>query len=94
MKYFAHILLLYFSLGPYLPKGDFNQLLKFNDLQAHSVLHQSEAIAAGQTISFSDFLYLHFVDGDEHQHENEDDHERLPFHNRLYLQTYSSVNWM
>ena len=81
MKIFVHILLLYFSLGACLPKGDFSQLLKFNDLQEHYVLHQNEAVAAGTGISFSKFLYLHFIDGGEHQHENENNHNNLPFQN-------------
>ena len=81
MKVSASILLFYFILGACIPKGDFSQLLKFNNLLEHYKLHQEEVRIIGKTVSFSSFLYLHFIDGDEHQHDDEDDHKTLPFQN-------------
>lgn len=81
MKITAHILLIYFSIGACIPNCDFSQLLKLGNLMEHYDEHQEEALAIGETISFSEFLYIHFIDGDEHQHENEDHHENLPLQN-------------
>lgn len=80
MKCLTYILIFYFSLGACIPNCDFSQLWKLNDLMEHFELHQEEAQAAGETINFSEFLYSHFIDGDDdHDHEEEDNHENLPF---------------
>jgi len=81
MKISAFILLFYFIIGACIPQGDFSQLLKLNNLMKHYELHQEEARAIGKTVSFSSFLYIHFIDSDEHQHDGEEDHESLPFQN-------------
>jgi len=83
VKGIAYILLVYFSLGALMPKTDFSQFARFGDLLEHYQLHQEEASLVGESISFSAFLYLHFVDGDEHQHEQESEHNNLPFQNNL-----------
>ncbi len=81
MRIITYLLLSYFTLGALIPQGDFSQLLKLNDLMEHYDLHQKEAILLGEDISFSAFLYLHFIDGEEHEHEDENDHDNLPFQN-------------
>lgn len=81
MKTTIHILLLYFCIGAILPKGDFSQLVKINDLMEHYDLHQKEAWAVGKTVSLFDFFYLHFVEGGDDHHDNENQHESLPFQN-------------
>ncbi|MFK7933731.1 MAG: hypothetical protein AB8G22_09485 [Saprospiraceae bacterium] len=73
-----YILLILFCTGAGIPKGDFSQLTKINDLMEHYQLHQEEATALGEAITFVDFLYLHFITGEEHQHDTEDDHNNLP----------------
>lgn len=78
MKVVAYIMLFYFTLGALLPKSDFSQLLKVNDLLEHYALHQQEAEAVGEVCVFTEFLYLHFVSNDDHQHDQQDEHEQLP----------------
>lgn len=80
MKVFAYILLFQFSLGALLPKSDFSQLLKLNNLVQHYQLHQSNASIDGVTISFSEFLYIHFIDSDEHDQENGNHEHQLPLY--------------
>lgn len=98
MKGIAYILLLYFSLGALMPKTDFGQLMKFSDLLEHYQLHQEEAALIGESISFSTFLYLHFINGDEHQHEQENEHDKLPFQNSLssfsFYLAYNDTNFL
>lgn len=59
----------------------------------HYELHQLEAQALCETITFSEFLYLHFIEGDEHEHPNSQEHEQLPFQNiattNFYVQAFS-----
>ena len=80
MKIVAHILLIYFSIGACIPNSDFSQLLKVNDMMAHFDLHQKEAQAIGKTVSFTNFLYIHFLN-ENHQHDENESHENLPFQN-------------
>ena len=100
MKIVAHILLIYFSIGACIPNSDFSQLLKVNDMMAHFDLHQKEAQANGETISFSDFLYIHFLnENNNHQHDENDSHENLPFQNittsiNFYLATNHSGHFL
>lgn len=74
MKILNYILLLYFSFGACIPKSDFSQVAQFNDVLEHYELHQKE-----ERVSFSEFLYIHFIEGDEHQHSDPSEHEKLPF---------------
>ena len=78
MLLLTRILLVYFSLGAFFPKGDFSQLLHLDDLIEHYTEHKEEALIIGETISFNKYLYLHFVGGENHSHD-ENDHEDLPF---------------
>ncbi|NNE30374.1 MAG: hypothetical protein HKN16_12105 [Saprospiraceae bacterium] len=70
----------YFSFGACMPRTDFSQLLKLDELSEHYQLHVEEANQVGEEMTLSSFLYLHFIVGDEHQHEGED-HEDLPLQN-------------
>lgn len=78
MKIIHYILLFHFSIGALLPKCDFDQFAKLDDLMRHYALHQQDAKQKNQTISFWDFLYLHFFSGEPHEHDDSDDHEHLP----------------
>ncbi len=73
------IMVIYFSIGALIPNCDFSQLLKVKELVSHYNLHQQEAIMNNEMMSFTDFLVIHFVDIDDHQHEDHNEHEKLPF---------------
>lgn len=81
MKLTAYIMIFYFTLGACIPKCDFSQLLKINDLMEHYELHQKEAIALGKTVNFSEFLLLHFFNAEQHEHDSENSHDNLPLQN-------------
>ncbi len=70
----------YFLIGSMIPRTDFSQLMHLNDLVEHYHLHVEEALAEGESISFSAFLYLHFVNPEDHKHDHEDEHDGLPMH--------------
>lgn len=80
MKVLNYILLTYFSIGAIIPRSDFSQMGQLDNLLKHYELHQSEAQNVGSSISFMQFLYIHFVSGDEHQHPNENEHHNLPLY--------------
>jgi len=81
MKLIVHyILLIYFSIGACIPNCDFSQIGQLNDLLEHYELHQTEALELGIELSFTEFLYIHFIEGDEHQHQNENNHRNLPLY--------------
>ena len=46
----------------------------------HYALHQAEADKMNQALSFTDFLYMHFIEGDDHEHSSGDEHQDLPLH--------------
>ena len=79
MKLFAYILLIYFSIGALLPRCDFSQLAQMDDLLRHYELHQVEAAQMNIQFTFWDFLALHFVTGEDHNHEQGNEHDQLPF---------------
>lgn len=82
----ALFLAFYLLLGSCIPRSDYSQLGHLADLRAHFLEHQAEAIEAGETISFFDFLYIHFIDTNQHTDTNhEEDHQQLP------LQSFNSV---
>lgn len=67
-------MIIYLGLGSLIPRADFSQLAKIDHLLQHFELHQRE----NPELGFSDFLYMHLIEGDDHQHSNADDHENLP----------------
>lgn len=81
MRFFNYLFIVYFSLGACFPRNDFSQLLKINDLLEHYELHQKEANALGETITFTEFILLHFSNADGHEHKNENGHDNLPLKN-------------
>lgn len=64
-----------------MPNSDFSQLPKFADLIEHYKVHKAEAAAIGETISFSEYLCIHFIHMQDHDDDHEGDHEQLPLHN-------------
>lgn len=73
MKVTSYILLFYFCLGSFIPKSDFSQFTKIDNLFQHYELHKS----TDPDLSFAAFLYLHLFE-EEHEHEDTDQHENLP----------------
>ena len=81
MKSVTYLLIFYFALGALMPRCDFGQLSKVNNLFQHYSLHRQSVATEGQELSFFDFLYVHFVEGNQHQHGNPGEHQNLPMHN-------------
>ena len=79
MKLIVYILLIQFTIGSLMPRCDFSQLARVSYLIEHYELHKKEAELLGQTMSFGDFFYLHFISCEEHSHETGETHENLPF---------------
>lgn len=73
-------------LGSFIPRTDFSQLLHLADMVEHYKLHQEEAQLAGLDFGIVDFMYIHFINPDEHHDEAHDHHEQLPFY------TFSSID--
>lgn len=73
-----YVLFVYFSIGACIPQCDFSQIGQLDDLLEHYDLHQDEALKLGSEISFAEFLYIHFIEGDEHHHPNDSEHHNLP----------------
>ncbi|NNE27264.1 MAG: hypothetical protein HKN09_10505 [Saprospiraceae bacterium] len=78
MKGLIYLLLFQFSLGACIPKTDFSQLLKLNYLIEHYQLHVEEARLLGQSFDVFDFIYIHYINPDEHVSPEGHDHENLP----------------
>jgi len=72
--------LVYFCVLALVPRGDYTQLAKINDLLKHYQTHKIEAATQNKSITFINFLYVHFIDIEEHD-DHEDHHEKLPFKN-------------
>jgi len=77
MKPIIYILIFCFSLGACIPNSDFGQLRKLPDMLKHYQLHLNEAAAEGDTLSFFDFLYVHYIVDIEHEHD-EESHDSFP----------------
>ena len=84
-------------MGALIPHSDLSQLMKIKALSEHFQIHQLEARQNGVDFSFSDFIYEHFVTGDEHEHEESDHdshHEDLPCKQLSPGQTYLVSSFM
>ena len=80
MKITALLLAFYMLLGSFIPRSDFSQLAHIGDLRAHYLQHQAEANLQNQSITFLEFLYIHFIDLTQHaEGDHEEHHEELPF---------------
>ena len=78
MRFTALCMAVYFLIGACIPRCDFSQLMHIDDLVDHYQLHVVEAETAGGSITVSEFLYIHFISGEEHDHESPADHDQLP----------------
>lgn len=79
MKLTALMLAFYMLVGGLLPRSDFSQLLHAQDLLNHYDLHVIEAVQEGKTFTVQDFLWVHFIQPDGHEHSSDHDaHHNLP----------------
>ncbi len=79
-KPFALFFAAYFLLGGFLPRMDFSQLLYLADAVEHFHCHQLEMESEGEDFSWIDYLFLHFINPDTHQHQDHHEHDQLPLH--------------
>ena len=71
MKFTAVFLAIFFFLTGYIPKADYEELVKFPALLVHYQFHTTE-----EAISFVEFLIEHYS---EHAAQDQE-HQNLPFH--------------
>ena len=75
----AILLILSFNifLGSLIPNLDFSQLHRLAQVRHHYLEHVAEGKA--ESDEFLEFIWLHFINTQEHQEPNhEDDHKKLP----------------
>ena len=65
--------------GSLIPNTDFSQLTRIPDMLEHYELHQEEFADAEIDFSFWEFLRIHFVSPNGHEHEGNDGHQTFPF---------------
>ncbi|MEL6124669.1 MAG: hypothetical protein AAFR14_13220, partial [Bacteroidota bacterium] len=69
-----------FIIGACIPRTDFGQLGQLPHLIEHYNIHQEEMAREGSRISIGEFLYIHFIAGDDHAHPDEEEHQSLPLY--------------
>ncbi len=78
MKIIAQLLAAYLFLGSLMPGMDFVQLAKVSTMLAHYQTHQAEAKLANESTSFFDYIKVHLIAPDGHEH-SDFDHHQLPY---------------
>lgn len=78
MKGLNYILILYFSIGACFPKSDFSQLANISNLVKHYHVHTEAAALVGESVSLKDFFYIHLIQEDGHEHQEEQSHHNFP----------------
>lgn len=69
-------------LGGLIPQSDFSQLVRLGELRTHYLEHKAEALAENKKLSFLDFLYIHYINLNQHaDNDHEEDHHQLPLQN-------------
>ena len=94
VRFLAISLLFYFLIGALLPRTDFSQLLQLHHLFEHYQLHKIEAEIEGTELSLSSFLMQHLFEYDDHEHEDQQEHEQLPFHQISTSLTFFMPNYI
>jgi hypothetical protein len=79
-KAFSWFFTCYFILGSLAPNTDFAQFWHTAFAFEHFSKHQEEANQKGEFCSVWTFLKDHYLDPDNHVHEDGADHENLPIH--------------
>jgi len=78
MKIIAQLLAVYIFLGSLMPGMDFVQLAKVGTMLAHYNTHLAEAKLANESTSFFDYVKVHLIAPDGHEH-SDFDHHQLPY---------------
>ena len=68
-------------VGALFPRSDLSQLGRLADLKAHYLEHKAEAEQQNASITFFDFLSIHYLNTQQHNSntDHEEDHHQLPF---------------
>lgn len=78
LKITSLVLAFYMLIGSFIPKTDFSQLLHLSDMVEHYQLHKKNAVAQGLNFCLVDFVKVHVLSSEQHEHDNTDDHKKLP----------------
>jgi hypothetical protein len=70
-KAISLFLAVYFLLGSLCPKMDYQQLFHLACAVEHYHEHRAEAEHIGEAFTIADFLMDHYLDPDNHQHEDD-----------------------
>lgn len=71
-------MIFYLSLGACIPKTDFSQLLTVPEFLEHYQEHKADSLSKGEILGFWDYVQLHFLETDNHSHDDESSHDGLP----------------
>ncbi len=81
MKIWCSILSLYFGIVSFIPQMDFSQISYLDDMLTHFHLHKTCNNSQNTSISFTTFIYIHYIDQGAHSElPDHDSHQNLPFH--------------
>ena len=79
LKFTSLILAFYMLIGGLIPNSDFSQLVRIPDMMEHFQLHQEELADSGLELSFWDFIKIHFISPNGHEHDGDEHHQNCPF---------------
>ena len=77
-KSLIYFLVIYFLLGSLIPGSDFSQLYQLDDAFLHFQEHILEAKEKSASFTILDFIWLHYISGEDHDPNHEHPHEDLP----------------
>lgn len=92
MKITALILASYMFIGSLIPNSDFSQLARIPDMVKHYELHQEEIANLDVEFSFWEFLIIHFISPNDHEHDGDDEHKNCPFQSFCFSITFVFSN--
>lgn len=68
-------------------------MLHLADAAEHFAVHQAEADTLGTTFTLLDFVMDHYLDPNNHQHEQGNEHDELPFtHTHSHSLDWAEIN--
>ena len=66
-------------VGSMIPNSDFSQLTRIPDMLEHYELHLEEIGDLDIEFTFWEFVKIHFITPDDHEHDDNDEHQNCPF---------------
>lgn len=96
MRVISLILSVYFTLASFIPRMDFSQLTHLDDIQRHYQEHLLQDVSSECSLSFTEFLYIHYINPQAHDKDQQEEHnhDHLPFLSYQYqfiaISTYGS----